>query len=160
MACRQKAQAAIRFLGEWYTPVHQKPAERIKTAERMKVRGTSRVPGAPRDVFLQSGPRGILVNWRGPAQADDVTGWRIYKDDERGLFAEIHEPSTTQHFIEATAGTTPPTVNIFVSAINKLGIQSPLIQAQGKATAETGAPTMPTTPPTFIYKGNARFLLD
>lgn len=139
----------MRFLGDWYVPVHQKPVERIKTSERMKVRGTSRVPGSPRDVFLQPGPRGVLVNWRGPANGLDVAGWKIYKDNETSLFAEIHEPSTTQHFIETTAGTTPPTVNIFVSAINKLGVESPLVQAQGSALAETGAPTMPSTPPTF-----------
>jgi hypothetical protein len=139
----------VRFLGEWYTPVQQKPIERIKTAERMKVRGTSQSPGAPRDVFVQSGPRGVLANWRAPAQAGDVAGWRIYKGDETLLFAEIHEPSTTQHFIETTAGATPPIENIFVSAINKLGVESTIVQAQGKALTEAGAPNMPNTPPTY-----------
>lgn len=139
----------MRFLGEWYVPVSQKPAERVKTAERMKVRGTSRSPAPPRDVFVQSGPRGVLVNWRPSQKAPDIIGWRIYKGDENSLFAEIHEPSTTQHFIETTAGSSPPVENIFISSINKLGIESATVQAQGAALTEAGAPIMPDTPPTF-----------
>lgn len=150
-AANEKAQGSvIRFLGEWYTTPDKKQHERIKTAERMQVRGTRKIPDAPRDVFLQSGPRGILVNWRGPQVGDDVAGWRLYKDDENSLFAEIHEPATTQHFIEASAGATPPVTNIFVSSINKLGVESVIrVQAQGAATAEAAAPTMPSTPPTY-----------
>ena len=139
----------MRFLGEWYTAIQQKPAERIKAAERMKVRGVIRAPQAPRDVFLQSGPRGVLINWRPPQVNPDIAGWRIYKDTEASLFAEIHEPNTTQHFIEATAGSTPPVGNFFISAINKLGVESPIIQVQGAATTEASAPTMPSTPPTY-----------
>ena len=139
----------MRFLGEWYTPIDKKPVERIKTAERMKVRGTSRGPQPPRDVFVQSGPRGVLINWRPPIQNADIAGWRIYKDDEKSLFAEVHEPNTTQHFVEATAGSTPPVGNFFVSAINKLGKESSIVQVQGAATAEASAPTMPSTPPTY-----------
>jgi len=142
----------MRYLGDFYLPPAQAQAERIKTAERLRVRGTSRSPLSPRDVFLQSGPRGILVNWLPPQRNADITGWRVYKDNENSLFAEIHEPSTTQHFIEATAGTTPPVTNVFVSSLNKLGIESPLVMAQGKAIAETGAPAMPITPPTFTTK--------
>lgn len=150
----------MRYLGDWYTTSDKKQSERIKTTERMEVRGTRQKPDAPRDVFLQSGPRGILVNWRPPQVPDDVAGWRIYKDDELSLFAEIHEPATTQHFIEATAGASPPVTNIFVSSINKLGIESGnRVQAQGSASVEASAPTMPSTPPTYIFIKGRRFLL-
>lgn len=123
---------------------------RAVAADTVRTRGTSRVPGMPRDVFLQSGPRGILANWLPPAGlSNDIAGWRIYKDDESKLFAELRDPNTTQHFIEATSGTTPPTVNIFISSFNKLGIESPKVMAQGSATTETGAPSMPSTPVTY-----------
>lgn len=123
---------------------------RAQAADVVRTRGTSRVPGVPRDIFVQSGPRGILVNWLPPANfSSDIAGWRIYKDDETKLFAEIKDAHTTQHFIEATSGSTPPTVNIFVSSINALGVESPKIQAQGTAVVETGAPVMPATPPTY-----------
>jgi hypothetical protein len=124
-------------------------AARAQAADMVRTRGTGRVPGLPRDVFLQPGPRGILVNWLPPAgQSSDIVGWRIYKDDETKLFADLKDASTTQHFIEATAGTTPPVTNIFVSSVSNLG-ESPKVQAQSAAIAETGAPTMPVTPPTY-----------
>ena len=65
------------------------------------------------------------------------------------LFADLKDPNTTQHFIEATSGTTPPVTNIFVSAVNALGVESNKVQAQGASTAEAGAPAMPSTPPTY-----------
>src|SRR5262249_52711313 len=107
-------------------------------------------PVAPRDVFVQSGPRGILVNWRmGAGFTADIAGWRLYKDDENSHFADILDPNTQQHFIESTAGSTPPVTNIFVSSINQLGFESAKVQAQSTATVEAGAPTMPGTPPTY-----------
>lgn len=113
-------------------------------------RGTDRKPDAPRDVVLTPAPRGLLANWRAPAfAAGDLAGFRIYKDDETKLFAEIRDPTATQHFVEATAGTTPPTTNIFVSSVSKLGRESAKVMAQGAAIAETGAPAMPTTPATY-----------
>jgi hypothetical protein len=128
----------------------ERQAARAQAANMVRTRGTGRVPGMPRDVFLQSGPRGILVNWLAPVGLNsDIAGWRIYKDDEMKLFADLKDPRTTQHFIETTSGTTPPVTNIFVSAVNAMGVESAKVQAQGAATAEAGAPTMPATPPTY-----------
>jgi hypothetical protein len=128
----------------------QRQQARSQASDMVRTRGTARTPNAPRDVFLQSGPRGILVNWRAPAgTTNDIAGWRVYKDTESSLFCEIRDPNTTQHFIEATAGATPPVTNVFVSAFTKLGVESPLVQAQGSALVEAGAPTMPSTPPTY-----------
>jgi hypothetical protein len=128
----------------------QRQVARTQAADMVRARGTGKKPLPPRDVFLQSGPRGILVNWL-PAIGftSDIGGWRVYKDNETSLFAEIKDPNTTQHFVETTSAATPPVTNVFVSSVNKLGVESPLIQAQGAAVAEAGAPVMPTTPPTF-----------
>lgn len=123
----------------------------------VRTRGTGKIPGMPRDVFLQSGPRGILVNWLPPAGfKGDIVGWRIYKDDETKLFADLKDFSTTQHFIEATSGATPPVTNIFVSSVSQLG-ESAKVQAQSSAIAETGAPSMPATPPTYTTPYVGRF---
>lgn len=135
----------------------ERQASRAQAADMVRTRGTGKVPGMPRDVFLQPGPRGILVNWLPPAGFnDDIVGWRIYKDDETKLFADLKDANTTQHFIEATSGTTPPVTNIFVSAVSNLG-ESAKVQAQGAATVEAGAPAMPSTPPTYTtpYTGGA-----
>lgn len=128
----------------------ERQASRAQAADVVRTRGTSKVPGMPRDVFIQSGPRGILVNWLAPVGlSSDIAGWRIYKDDEMKLFADLKDPRTTQHFIETTSGATPPVTNIFVSAVNALGLESAKVQAQGAAAAESGAPSMPSTPPTY-----------
>lgn len=120
---------------------------RSQADDMTRARGTARRPNAPRAIFVQTGPRGILVNWQpGAGFAKDIAGYRIYKDNEFSLFAEIHEPITTQHFIDSSAGSVPPVTNIFVSAISKLGRESPLVQAQSVAAVEPGAPPFPGTP--------------
>lgn len=133
----------------------QRQVARSQASDMVLTRGTGKVPPAPRDLFVQSAPRGVLVNWRpGAPSSVDVAGYRIYKDDETKLFAEIRDTGTTQHFIEATAGATPPVTNVFVSTFNKLGIESPKVMVQGTAIAESGAPAMPSTPSTYTTSYN------
>lgn len=133
----------------------QRQVVKAQAADIVRSRGTGRTPGVPRDISLQSGPRGILVNWRGPdGFRDDIAGYRIYKGDENTLYAEITDPNTTQHFIETTAGSSPVVTNIMVSSINKLGVESPkTIPMQSQASVEAGAPAMPNTPPTYTDAG-------
>lgn len=138
-----------RFLGNWYVPPAQSPAERIKSADYLATRGTRTPPSPPRDIIAQSGPRGIYLTWSNPQVFNDIAGWRVYKDDEKTLYHAMHDRGTRQAFIEATAGTTPPTVNVFVSAVNSFGAESVKVQVQGKALAETGAPSMPSAPPGY-----------
>lgn len=127
----------------------QRQVAKSQAADMTRTRGTGKLPVAPRDVIVQSGPRGLLVSWiLGEGFTDDVAGFRIYKDNELTQFAEIRDPSTTQHYIETTAGSTPPNTNIFVSSLNKLGQESPLVAAQGASLVEAGAPVFPPTPPT------------
>src|SRR5215470_1948868 len=96
----------------------QRQTAQSQMTDMLRTRGTGNKPLPPRDLLVQPGPRGILLNWRIPAKAHiDIAGYRIYKDDENKLFAEVKDPNTTQHYIEATSGTTPPVTNLFVSAI-------------------------------------------
>ena len=150
-----KLKTIIRGYGIRMT-TEEKQTTKAQAADLVRTRGTSRVPSMPRDLFAQAGPRGILLNWLPPSGfSSDIAGWRIYKDDETKLFAEIRDSAVTQHFIESTAGTTPPVVNLFVSSFNRAGVESPKVQIQGSALAEVGAPSMPATPPTYTtpYSG-------
>lgn len=128
----------------------EKQIAKAQAADMVRSRGTGKVPKPPRDLFVQSAPRGILLNWRPNAGFNnDVAGFRIYKDNETSLFAEIRDPSTTQHMIDTTASSSPPVVNLFVSSFNKLGMESPLVMVQGQAEVEAGAPPMPGTPGSY-----------
>lgn len=128
----------------------QRLTARNQATTMVITQGTSKIPLPPRDVFAQSGPRGVLLNWRPPGGFNtDIAGWRIYKDNESSLFAEIKDPATTQHFVDATAGSTPPVTNFFVSSINKTGVESGKVQIKASAISESSAPTMPSTPPSY-----------
>ena len=78
-----------------------------------------------------------------PKNLDDNIGGGVYKQDESRLFEEIRDRGVRQKFIESTAGATPPSVNVFISSINALGVESTKVQGQGSATAEVAAPVMP-----------------
>lgn len=130
--------------------VNEKFNAKAQAVNATITRGTGKVPGMPRDLVAQPGPRGVLLNWRMPEGfGADIAGWRIYKDNESSLFAAINNPGTTQQFIESTAGTNPPTINLFVSSINKLGVESPKASVKAAPISETGAPAMPLTPDSF-----------
>jgi hypothetical protein len=142
----------VRNLTDWTTTgsVVQKQKARIQAADYLRVRGTKQLPEAPRGLYIQPGPRGFLVSWSLPVNFDDIVGWRLYKDDEGSLYQDIRDRGIRQKFIDATAGATPPTVNVFVSSVNAMGYESPKIQGQGSALAEAGAPPMPAAPPASI----------
>lgn len=112
-----------------------------------RTRGTDRTPLPPRDLVAQSGPRGILVSWNLPAgYSADIQRWRIYKDTETNLYHELYDRGTRQIFVDATAGATPPVVNIFISSVNQGGVESSKVQVKGSAAVEAGAPGMPSPP--------------
>jgi len=142
----------MRYPGKWPTkgmaPVDI-VADRQKSTDFMRGRGSPKIPQPPRDVFAQAAPRGIFLTWNLPAVYYDIVGWRIYKNDESTLYGEIHDRGTRQEFVETTAGSPSVTTNCFVSSINGFGQESRKIQVQGKAATEAGAPTMPSPPPNF-----------
>lgn len=139
----------MRYPGKWGATPMDNWNERLRAVDFMRVRGTPKIPQPPRDVLAQSGPRGVFLTWSLPAVYRDISGWRIYKNDEHTLFAEIRDRGTRQEFVEATASTASVAVNLFVSSINDFGRESVKIQVQGKAANEAGAPTMPNTPPNY-----------
>jgi hypothetical protein len=96
-----------------------------------------------------------LGNWyqADPVAFSDIVGWRVYKNDESTLYSDIRDRGTRQCMVETTAGSTPPTTNLFVSSVNAFGIESPKVQTQGKAAIEAGAPAMPGVPPGYNQGG-------
>ena len=142
----------MRFPGKWPTkgmaPVDI-ISERFKAADIVRVRGTPKTPQPPRDIVAQAAPRGIFLTWNLPAVYYDIAGWRIYKNDEKTLYGEIHDRGTRQEFVETTAGSPSVITNCFVSSINVYGKESVKVQVQGAAATEAGAPAMPNTPPSF-----------
>jgi len=142
----------MRFTGKWPSKGQtalDRNKERQVALDFLRNRGTAKLPQAPRDIIVQSGSRGVLLTWNLPQVFFDIIGWRVYKNDENTLFHELRDRGNRQLFVECTSGTTPPTTNFFVSSINALGRESRKVQAQGKATAETGAPSIPSTPPEY-----------
>jgi len=123
--------------------------QRMHDANMIRTLGTQRTPQAPRGLVVQSSSRGFLLSWSLPATFDDIVGWRIYKDTENQLYGELRDRGTRSYPIEATAGASPSYVNVFVSSLNARGMESPKVQIQGKATAEAGAPSVPTIPTSF-----------
>lgn len=142
-------KAILRHYG-YRTNQEQRYALRTQAADLVRTRGTSRKPAPPREIILQSGPRGVLLSWSLPAgMFTDISGWRVYKDNESTLYAELKDRGARQHFIEATSGATPPTGNFFISSVNLFGVESQKVQVQGKSTVESGAPPMPPSPPGY-----------
>jgi hypothetical protein len=96
----------------------------------------------------------VFLSWSLPSGFNaDIQRWRIYKDDENTVYAEIFDRGTRQHFIETTAGASPPVTNLFVSSLNSLGIESQKVQVQSQAAIEAGAPSMPSSPPGYTSAG-------
>jgi hypothetical protein len=132
----------------------EKAVARATARDLTLTRGTAQVPQPPRNIVCQSGPRGILVTWNLPNGLNtDIQRWRVYKNDEKTLYAEINDRGTRQCFVETTAGSTPPVTNVFVSSLNSLGAESQKVQSQGQAATEAGAPVMPTVPPGYNQGG-------
>jgi hypothetical protein len=139
--------------------IRQTPEEKVvakATARDLTLtRGTAQKPQTPRDIISQAGPRGLLVTWNLPAGFNsDIQRWRIYKNDENTLYSEVNDRGTRQCFIEATAGTSPPVTNVFVSSVNALGVESQKVQVQGVSAVESGAPSMPSVPPGYNQAGS------
>ncbi len=128
----------------------QRYAARLQARDMTIARGTSRPPLPPQDITAQGGPRGILLTWGlATGLVDDIVKWRVYRGDENTLYHELNDRGVRQIFVDATAGASPPTTNMFVSSVNSLGVESPKVLVSGTATAESGAPVMPQVPPNY-----------
>lgn len=146
-------KAILRNYGIRMT-TEERQVARATASDMVRTRGTAKIPFPPREIFAQSGPRGVLLSWSLPAEpSDDIFGWRIYKDDESTLMIELHDRGSKQHFVECTSGSTPPVTNFFISSINAFGAESRKIQVQGTASVESGAPSFPSSPPGYSQGG-------
>jgi hypothetical protein len=127
---------------------------RLQVTDFVRQRGTSKQPAPPRDLIAQSSARGVSVVWGLPSGANpDIAGWRVYSGDENTLVGKIADRGTRNFTVPANSGSTPPSNNIFVSSVNALGVESPKVQIQGKATVEAGAPAL-AVPPAGYIQGN------
>lgn len=138
------------YFGKTPKDANEKFLQRNIATDFIRQRGTSQAPNPPRDLIAQSAPRGVYVAWGlPPGDASDIAGWKIYSPDENTLVGSLPDRATRVFTVPATAGASPPNINIFVSAVNSLGAESAKILVTGKASAESGAPSQPSTPPGF-----------
>ena len=115
--------------------------------------GVTARPNPPRNLQAQSGSRKILGTWDAPIVATGIVGYRIYTDNENSLLDTLYDPNVRQYSVPASAGSSPPTKNIFISSFSKNN-ESVKVQIQGKASVEAGAPTDPAVPPASAASGS------
>jgi len=89
-------------------------------------------PDPPRSIIPQPGSLEALLTWNAPQKANDIVGWRIYKDNEGNLIDSILDPAARQYRPKLPANT--PTA-FYISSINGRGRES--IKVQVIATANT-----------------------
>jgi hypothetical protein len=136
-------------------PVNSTTGKVLDRADAMAFAKNNGIPGAvkqPRNLQAQSGSRKILVTWDAPEKTEGIIGYRVYTDSEFSLLDTISDPNVRQYSVPASAGASPPTKNIFISAFSKQA-ESLKVQIQGKATAEAGAPADPAPPPGSAASG-------
>lgn len=138
------------YFGKAPKDANEKFLQRNIATDFIRQRGTSQAPDPPRDVIAQSAPRGVFLAWGlPPGDASAIAGWRVYSPDENTLVGSLPDRGTRTFTVPATAGSSPSSINVFVSSINSLGVESGKILVSGKATAEAGAPSQPSAPPGF-----------
>lgn len=150
----------MRYIGQLWNQSRgpaERQALRVQATDFVRTRGTAQIPPPPREITVQSAPRGLYLTWNLPDPRDPgtsyIVGWRVYKDDENTLYEEIRDRGNRQKFVESTAGSAPPVTNVFISSINALGQESQKVQVQGSALTEAGAPTFPGAPPGYTGTG-------
>lgn len=135
------------YLGSYPKSPDQALQVRLQVTDFVRQRGVNIPPAPPRDVIVQPGPRGVFIVWGlPPGNTSNIAGWRIYRGDENTLLDKIPDRGTRNYLVPASAGSSPPSTNIFVSSVNALGVESSKVQVQGKATTEAGAPSLPSVP--------------
>ena len=134
-------------------PQTSEPLDQQASIAFARQNGVTARPQPPRNLQAQAGSRKILVTWDAPIVTDGIIGYRIYTDNESSLLATLYDPNVRQYSVAASAGSSPPTKNIFVSSFSKNN-ESVKVQIQGKASAEAGAPTDPSVPPSSAASGN------
>ena len=103
-------------------------------ADLYNARGSAQAPAPPRNILVTGGSKVLVVTWNPPVPqlAGTVTGWRIYLNTETNLIGAISDPALTTYVV--TVGDTIKH-NVFVSSLNRMGLESRKVQAQGSATS-------------------------
>jgi hypothetical protein len=97
---------------------------------------------------VQPGQGGALLTWHLPVRYGDVSGYRVYVGSEKNLAIQIRDRGTRQVFVPLSGGDTPPTTNIFVSAVNGFS-EGGRLQVQTAALPTSATPVVPQ--PTSDY---------
>lgn len=121
------------------------PLDLSAARQFVKQNGNGLRPNPPRNLQAQSGSRKILVTWDAPLVADGVVGYKVYTENESSLLDTLYDANVRQYSVAATAGSSPPIKNIFISSFSK-NSESVKVQIQGRALTETGAPADPKPP--------------
>lgn len=119
-------------------------------------------PKIPRNLQINQGSLNVKVTWNSPDDIRGLASYRIYKDTESNLIAEV-PIGQKQHVIPVSSDTP---LAVYVSAVNKLGKESPKVQVIGKsntdkvvATGTTGAVAgvEPPSPPEWYFEPGGGF---
>lgn len=133
-------------------PQTSEPLDQQAATAFARQNGTNARPQPPRNLQAQAGSRKILATWDAPIVTDGIVGYKIYTDNEGSLLDSIYDPNVRQYSVPASAGSAPPTKNIFISSISKNN-ESVKVQIQSKASVEAGAPVDPSVPPGSAASG-------
>lgn len=87
--------------------------------------GSRRRPDPPRSLISQGASLEGLITWNAPQKFADITGWRIYRDNENNLIDTLLDPSARQYRPKLPAA---KTTAFYVSSINALQIESIKVQ--------------------------------
>jgi len=136
-----------------YNPQTAEPLDQQSAIAFARQNGTTARPQPPRNLQAQSGSRKVPVFWDAPIVADGIVGYKVYTENEGSLLDTLYDPNVRQYSVPASAGSSPPTKNIFISSFSKNN-ESVKVQIQGKASVEAGAPTDPAVPPASSASGN------
>lgn len=133
-------------------PQTSEPLDQQSAIAFARQNGVTARPQPPRNLQPQSGSRKVLVTWDAPIVADGIVGYKIYTNNEGSLLDTLYDPNVRQYSAPASAGSSPPTKNIFISSFSK-NSESVKVQIQGKASVEAGAPADPSVPPGSAASG-------
>lgn len=121
------------------------PLDQAAATQYFRVNSDNRACNPPRNLQAQAGSRKVLATWDAPVLATGIVGYKIYTNNEGQLLDTINDPSVRQYNVPASAGASPPVMNIFVSSFTNQRESMPA-QVQGSASPEAGAPADPPVP--------------
>lgn len=96
----------------------------------LKTIGSKKQPYPPRDFTATPGTQEVLLTWKPPVKASDITGWNIYRDTESNRVLSISNGLVLQAAIKVPASTP---IAFFIAAVNGRGTTSKKVQVIASA---------------------------